>query len=278
MKLLEICTPQTSLLFEGGKALKGVSKITQAEVRQVIPDLLKKIQTALKLPKSKVKLIGSAGKKPQDTDLSGDLDVAVECDPATVEDALKELAGELDSRVMKGIGVYSFATTVGEKLVQVDLMPVDNIKFAEWSYQANPADLKQGFKGAQRNELFFAIAKHMPQEVTKRDDQGEPIELNRYFYDLAKGLMKGTRSRVNKNGNVVKNFSTVEKHVVTNNPAEVVRQMFGDHVSPEETSTFKGSLKAIKSPSFIHQKKKADVLNQAKTGIKLKNLKVPEYL
>ena len=271
-------------LLEGGNAIRGVSKITQSEVRSVTPDLLKKIQDELKLPISKIKLIGSAGKKPNDDDLSGDLDIAVECDPSLVEEHLKDLAGNNTSRIMKNIGVFSFSYPVGKKLVQVDLMPVENIKLAEWSFQANPQDLTQGLKGAQRNELFFAIAKYMPQEILKKDKDGSPIDVKRYFYDLARGLMVGTRSRVNtsrsatKNGKLSKNFATVEKKVVSSDPQNIVELMFGKGFTAKQTSTFDGTLEVIKSSDFLHKDKLDKILELALKGIKNKKLKVPSSL
>ena len=262
-------------LTEGGNAIKGAAKITQAEIREVVPVLAQKIQAALKLSPNKVKLIGSGGKKPNDSDLSNDIDFAVECDTEVVAEHLKDLAGDHASRAMKGIGVYSFAHEVGNKLVQVDLIPVSNIKFAEWSYQANPDDLRQGLKGAQRNELYFAIAKYMPQELLKNDDQGKPLEIKRYFYDLSRGLMIGTKSRVNKNGKVGKNFSTVDKKVISDDPTNICEKMFGKGVTPEQVSTFDGTLRAISSPKFLHRECLNDILELAKDGIKNKNLKLP---
>lgn len=276
MKLFEICQP--SLLLEGGKAIKGVSKITQAEVKATTPDLLKTIGDVLELSSTKIKLIGSAGKKPQDSDLSGDLDIAVEIDPGLVEKHLKKLAGVNEYRVMRGINVFSFAHPVGDKLVQVDLIPVDNINFAEWSYQANSADLAQGLKGAQRNELFFAIAKHMPQEVLKSGDDGEPVEIKRYFYDLSRGVMTGTRSRINAKGKVGKNFATVDKKVLSNDPVKICQLLFGKGVTPEQASTFDGTLKAIKSPKFPHREKTKEILQCTLIGIKNKGLKIPHSL
>ena len=275
MKLFELL--QTQNLFEGGNALKGVKPITQLEVRKYIPELLKNIQDILGLSTNKVKLIGSAGKKIDDEDLSGDLDIAVECDPELVDKNLKELAGKQSSRIMKGIGVFSFATEINDKLVQVDLMPVDNINFAEWSFQANTADIEQGLKGAQRNELFFAIAKNMPQEIMKKKDD-EVIEIKRYFYDLGRGLMIGTRSRVNSKGKIGKNFTTVDKKVVTSDPNKIVALMFGKSFTPEQCSTFNGTLNAIKSSKFLHINKLEDILKLAETGIKNKKLKIPDSL
>lgn len=263
-------------ILEGGQAIKNSVKISQAEVREVLPDLLEKIANALQLQKSKVKLIGSAGKKPDDSDLSGDLDVAVECDPETVKSALSELAGDNQSREMQGINVYSFGYSIKNKVVQVDLMPVENIKFAEWSYQANSADLEQGLKGAQRNELFFAVAKFMPQEIMSSDADG-PIEYKRFFYDLSKGLMEGIKTRKGKK-KLSKNFSTVEKKIISNDPAKIAKMMFGKYADPEMLSTFEGTLSAIQHADFQYHEHVREILDLAREGIKKKGLKIPDSI
>jgi hypothetical protein len=263
-------------LLEGGNAINGVAKISQSEVRTSVPDLLKKIQKVLDLPSDKVKLIGSAGKKLNPSDLSGDLDIAVECDASLVEAHLKEFSD--NNRIMKNIGVFSFAYDIGNKLVQVDLMPVKDIKFAEWSFQANEEDLQQGLKGAQRNELFFAIAKYMAQEILKKDKDGESLEIKRYFYDLAKGLMIGTRTRVNAKGKIGKNFSTIDKKVISSDPEKICKLMFGKGATPKQCSTFNGALKAINSDSFPYLDKREEILKLALKGIKDKNLKVPKSI
>lgn len=274
MKLFEILLH----LNEGGAAIKGAAKITQAEVREYVPDLLKKIQSVLDLPSGKVKLIGSAGKKPKDSDLSGDLDLAVECDMDLLDEYHDQLADGQLFRMMRGINVFSIAYKVGDKLVQVDLIPVANIKFAEWSYQANKEDILQGLKGAQRNELFFAVAKYMPQEVLKKDKDGEPIDIKRYFYDLSKGVMTGTKTRTTKTGKLSKNFATTDKKVLTNDPQKITTLLFGKGVKPEQVSTFEGTLKAIKSPNFPHKEKLEDIIELTIKGIKNKGLKVPTSL
>ena len=67
MKLLEYL--ESAVLLEGGAAIKSSSKVTQAEARALIPDLLVKVMKVLKLPKAKIKAIGSAGNKPNADDI-----------------------------------------------------------------------------------------------------------------------------------------------------------------------------------------------------------------
>lgn len=266
-----------SILLEGGAALK-TSPISQVEARKVLPEIIKQVSAALGIPKSHIKQIGSAGKKPKDEDTSGDIDLAVKAEASDVEEALGGLAYDGKTyKAMKGINVFSFAYDLGERTVQVDLMPVANVNYAEWASQANESDLKDGLKGSHRNELYFAVAKHIDPQVIKRDLDGSPLILKRYFYDLQKGLMLGTQTREGKKKSS-KNLKTVEKKILTDDPAKVTQFLFGEHVTPDQVATFKGTLAAIKSPKFPHKAMRDDIIEMAKTGMKNKGLSVPDYL
>ena len=267
-----------TMLLEGGAALKKTSPITQTEAREVLPLIIKQVSTALGLTKLNVRQLGSAGKKPKDDDTSGDIDLAVKAEAADVEKALSKLAFDGKTyRIMKGINVYSFAYDLGEKTIQVDLMPVANVRYAEWASQANELDLKDGLKGSHRNELFFAVAKHIDPQVIKRDADGSPLILRRYFYDLQKGLMLGTQTREGKKKSG-KNFKTVEKKILTDDPVKVTQFLFGDHVTPDQVATFKGTLAAIESPKFSHKVARKEIIAMAKLGMKNKGLSIPKYL
>jgi len=269
----------TELLVEGGQALKGVSKITQAEVKGILKDLLRLISESLKIKLNDIRVIGSAGKKPLLTDLSGDIDIAVQCDPEIIKQNLNNLAKAGQFKEMPGINVYSFAYELPSgKLVQVDLMPVQNVKFAEWSFQANPHDLELGLKGAQRNELFFAIAKFMPSEILEKTPDGKPLKVKRYFYDLNQGLMQGTKSYKGKKGNSVKTGRTIEKVVITNDPVKVAQAMFGKNVKPHQVSNFNDTLTVITGDDFLFKSQLSVILNQAQKGIQAKGLKMPSTL
>lgn len=261
-------------LFEGGNAIKGVSRISKEEVINSKSDLIKFIRNTLKITINKIKMIGSAGKK----DTSGDIDIAVQCDSKCIEDHIQDLAGNNQYRIMNGIGVFSFAYSINDKLVQIDLMPVNNINFAEWSFQANQEDLEDGLKGAQRNELFFAVAKYMPIKILKSDSNNTPIDTQRYFYDLSKGLMTGVRTRISLNGKIGKSLRTIDKKVISDDPEKIVKLMFGDYVTPKDLSSFDGTLQAIKSSKFKYKDRVDDILKLTIDGIKNKKLKIPKSI
>lgn len=266
-----------ALLTEGGAAIKGSSKVTQVEARHLIPDLTDKISKETGIDSERIKAVGSAGKKPYDNDLSGDIDFAVECNPDVLVKALPGLAHDGSAyKAMSNINVYSFGAKINGKVVQVDMVPVHNVDFARWSYVSEPDDLAKGLKGAQRNEVMFAVAKHAG--LKKIMDGDQLVELDRHFFDLSKGLMRGTQTRKKPNGKLGKGFTTVDKHVITNEPKEVAEYMFGKDADPEKLKTFDGVWEAIHEPTFPWKKALEDIVKMTREGIKKKNLKMPDQL
>lgn len=260
-------------LLEGGAAIKGVEKITQEEVRSTLPNLIKKISSILGLKKSQIKVVGSAGKK-EDGLLSGDIDIAVEIDRDELEGKLARLAwDEKSARAMRGINIFSFAHQLDDpdgnpgKLVQIDLIPTKDVDYTAWSMQSNPADLEKGLKGSHRNELMFAVAKYAG--MKEQDDN-----IERYFYDLSRGLYKGVQSK-NKKGT---GYNTVSKEFMTNDIGSVVKTLYGQRASAESCATFHGCLDHINSEDFPHGAVRDKILAMASKGMTGKGLKVPPEL
>jgi hypothetical protein len=268
-----------SLLLEGGAAIKGSSKVSQVEARHLIPDLADKIAKVTKIDREKIKAVGSAGKKPSDNDMSGDIDFAIECNPDILVKSLAELSHDGEAyKAMSNINVYSFGTKINGKVIQVDMVPVHNIDFAVWSYISDPDDLAKGLKGAQRNEVMFAVAKHVDLKKIKDEKTKETIELDRHFFDLSKGLMRGVQTRKKPNGKLGKGFTTIDKNVITNDPKEVSEKMFGKDANPEKLKTFDGVWEAIHGENFPWKNSLDDIIKMTKDGIKKKNLKMPDQL
>lgn len=279
MKLYEVIKVLSDLqiLSEGGAALKGTESITQKEANEAMHGLIHKIANELGIPATDIARIGSAGKKERPEALSGDIDLAVKANPVEINAAISNLAHDKKLyRAMPGLNVFAFAHKLSNgKLVQVDLMPTDNLEYAQWSLAAHDHDLKAGLKGAHRNELFFAIAKNA--NLIKRDEQGETVELDRYFYDLTRGLMRGTQSR-KTDKKLLKNFRTINKDLISNDPHEISEILFGRGTSPNKVATFEGALDAILSSRFPYGPARRDILEMAAEGLRKKGLKVPPSL
>lgn len=267
-----------SLLLEGGAAIKTASRVSQVEARHIIPDLVEKIAKATGVSPDQIKRVGSAGKKPHDNDTSGDIDFAVETDSDVLKKALPRLAHDGETwKAMPAINVYSFGAKIHNKVVQVDMVPVSNVDFAEWSYVSDESDLAKGFKGAVRNELMFAVVKYANLKKIK-GDSGEVETLERYYFDLSKGLMRGKQTRRNNKGKLTKNFTTVEKDLESDDPKEISRILFGPKANPAKLVTFDQLWKAIHEESFPWKDHLEDIVKMAKEGIKKKGLKLPDVL
>jgi hypothetical protein len=92
-------------------------------------------------------------------------------------------------------------------------------------------------------------------------------------------LLRGKQSRAaKKNGKFLKGFKTIEKNLVASTPEEVCKILFGPKVTPAQTSTFEGTLKAINAPGFPHAADREAIIKMAINGITKKGLKVPSSL
>lgn len=289
---------QEIVLVEGGAAIKISEPIDQEKIKEVLPTLLDKIAFALNISVDDLCVLGSAGKKPKG-EKSGDIDIGVHL-PSVAQsnnvepsEALKmidhvahRMAKKNDDKhhidklykAMPGIDVYSFAYKVGDTYAQVDLMPVSSIKYASWAYHAAPEDMNKGLKGAHRNELLYAISKFAGQNTTKGDED-DPTEIDRHFFDLSKGLLRGKQTRIGISGKVTKNWRTVgDKEQVTNNPDKIAGILCGKKYKGKDLMTFDDVWGAIHDEDFPHKKHLGKIIAMTRDGVKNKKLKMPKKL
>ena len=290
-------------LLEGGAAIKSSSRINQLNVQATLDKIYDTVVVNLGLSKNDISILGSTGKKDpakngEQDGSSGDIDLAVsipalmKINSITEDQCFDFIANKVkhftEVKPMKSINVISIAFPIQSvdklqdgKFVQLDIMPVANLKYSKWSYYS-PAFNESPLKGAYRNELIYAIAKYMDFKTLKKQslENGEdvPVTWERMFYDLSKGLMKGVQSKEGKNGNVIRSAKTVEKQLHTNDVDTVVKMLFGDRVKPKDVLTFEQALAAINSDSFPYMSKRKDILKMATQGILNKGLTVPDSL
>lgn len=267
----------SGVLLEGGKAIKTSTPLKQSDVPALSKEAIKRVSAALGLKPNDIRLVGSAGKKPKSDDLSSDIDLVVKATPDDVRSKLQDLSFDGKThRELKGLNVYSFGLGDAEKHHQVDLIPVANPNFAAWAYQANKEDLERGLKGSHRNELFFAATHYLPTETLESDEAGEPISRKRFYYDLGRGLLRGTTDRKGKK-KLKKSWSVGrDKELVTDDPDQVCKHLFGANAN--RCSTFQGTLDAVLGPEFPGAEKRREVLEKTIEGMKKKGLVVPESL
>lgn len=256
------------LLLEGGNALKQTNGIKQKHVAALHAELIPKIAKELRLSTSQVLPIGSAGRKPDPEALSGDVDIAIQTSDLEAVKAAIERLGEAGAhRSMPAINVYSFAAKHPDGLVQVDLMPVANLKLAAWMFYSADADMALGLKGSHRNEVLFALAKHVAMTGTE-------AERERYKLDLSHGLFKAKQSRKGKKG-LVKSWTTLEKQQLSADPDEICKLLFGYNVPAGALLSFEDVWRALHDARFKFTSVRADVLATTIAGMERKGLPLP---
>lgn len=289
-------------LMEGGNAIKTSTRINQLNVAPTLAAIYKELLPKLNIKKSDTTLLGSTGKKDPEKNgtpegSSGDIDLGISMKALMKANGLKD-KGEVfeflanigkdykGTKSFPGLDVVSVGYPIvnddgkqEDKHVQLDLMPVDDLKYAAWSYYS-PAFNESKYKALYPKEIYYACAKHCDTQVTEKGDRdGEQvaIEWDRYFFDLAKGLMKGKQTIRGKK-KLTKGVKTIEKKVVSTNPQDVVDKFFGPSFTPSDVQTWEQVWDVINSDEFILKDKLKDILEMAKKGIERKNYPVPPEL
>lgn len=290
------------MLGEGGNAIKTSSRINQLNVKKTLDAIYADVLPKLNLKKSDTTLLGSTGKKdpkqngkPEGS--SGDIDLGISMkvlmkandlkDKSEVFEFLKSIGKSYaDCKAFPGLDVVSIAYPIvnvdGEqenKIVQLDLMPVDDLDYASWSY-FSPAFDQSKYKALFPKEIYYACARYCDTKVTEKgmmDGVEVPVSWDRFFFDLAKGLMKGTQTIKGKN-KLTKSAKTTDKKVVSTNPQDVVNKFFGKTFKPNEVQTWEQVWDVIMSDDFVLKNKLQDILKMVKKGIVRKNYPVPPEL
>jgi hypothetical protein len=263
------------LLLEGGKALKNTNGIKQKHVKPLLALLLPQLAKELSISPSFVLPVGSAGRKSDQEALSGDIDIAIQTDDIeAIRRAIAALGVDGSYREMAGINVYSFAAAHPDGLVQVDLMPVHNINLAAWAFYSAESDLAQGLKGSHRNELLFALAKHVAMKHIAAD--GVPdAERQRYQLSLNHGLFHVAQTRLGKKGRPLKSYTTANKKSIATDPDEICELLFGYKVPAAAVLSFADALRAMNDSRFKFKEKRSAIIASTIEGLKRKELILP---
>jgi hypothetical protein len=281
-----------TFLIEGGKAVQGVGRLNQLNAAETITALYQRVLKPLGLSPDQYAILGSAGKKDPAKNgtiegSSGDLDCAVQVtgEPREFVGALKELLTRLGFEFtdMPGLGIISFKFPITSSdglqdgmSVQVDIIPVQDLEYVKWSYFSPQFDASP-YKGLYRNEVFFVLARYARQEVTKHVE-GEPVEWNRIFFDLNKGLMQGSQSRIGKRGVPVKQAKTVTKSLVSADPDTIVQYLLGPTFKASDAMTFEDVLRCMNSEKFLFKSEKSLIFKDIAKGLEKKGVSIPSEL
>lgn len=271
-------------LFEGGNAIKQARRIKESEVDSTlksIKSLLIPLIGGGEIGKEYI-LIGSAGKKKDPDDSSGDLDLGIDSSfvaskyKVNTEDLLSSLNKELleklpkqlgftpDMKLMKGINVLSIGWPInGDEsngIVQLDLIPISDIEWAKFIFYS--PDYKKNeskYKSAHRNWLFQAILSSM-KDIESRDANGDIENFSTYALRLSDGIylnkktFKGIRKKLLKAKTI-----PGESKFITRDPQKLIEMLFGKGISASNIKSFEDAWELVSAKNFKHRDKIDDI-------------------
>lgn len=243
------------LLREGGHAFSDVKPIALEDFKETWPHIKEDLMT---MGCTKVEFIGTTGKKP----VTGDVDLAAEF-PGTRDELFDMAQDMLGAGSVEKVGgnIVTMRYPVHAKgggqtgdFVQVDVM-LGNTKYMAWSRFGTStipshADYSP-VKGVVRNVLLGVINRF----ASEVQFPGKQTELDRVKYnvDFDKGLYKVTQTRRNKDPKKppVKDWKTVEKELISDDPDVITSVMFGKGVKAQDIRRFEDLVAVLrKSPQL----------------------------
>jgi hypothetical protein len=271
------------LLTEGGAVFDGTIRIEHKYLESTYKSFCDNILSKCTNYK-KYSTLGSYGQKAS----YGDIDIGVQCDD--INDFVKVLTDVCTKAgykvdFMKGLGVISVQYDIvspnnRERIgkCQIDCMPIKDLSYASWSY-SSPIKNSSEYSGLYRNECIFACARYAHYKILEKDENGEPTEWSRYFYNLGKGLMIGVQTNISdKTGKKVKTIRSISKELITSNPQEIINICFGKSFKSDDMMSYENCFNAIMSNNFILIKERDKILKSLYKGLKDKKVEIPKDL
>lgn len=295
----------TQPIVEGGHAFTDATGITQDEVVPTIEDIKKRFFfPILGLADDEFCLLGSAGKKANPKDISGDLDIAIYLPKVaalfqtglntkeilnSLQNLIKSNFPDIDTRVSIGFGICHMNWPIygrpNEK-VQVDIMLSDSIEWSKFAWHSpNLAKMESEFKGAHRNIILGEMVKSIVYEINS-DKYNPEIELKpgqiknikRLSFDIANGLAEVVKNYVGKRGNIIKTAKTIEKNIKTKIPSDFVRIVLGEKFDISDCNSFESLFAVLNDPDYICYDKRDIIKANTIDSIIESNLPLPRQL
>ena len=249
----------------GGRAVPGVIALAQCHAQATLLDLETLIIRGLNLRWQSIRCLGSAGRRKNPQDTSGDIDLAIHIesigkDRDSALDRLEKFAkdGHYVYQRMDGIGIVSIAFPISGqpgKFVQADLMAVESLKWVSWAmYSPDYRKDESIYKGGHRNWLIAAICNEVKQDVKLKD--GKEVgwtSMVFVWHDCAKWV---TKSIVGIRSEFLKHPKKVSEEMYTRNPDVFVNFLFGEKYVPSDLLTYEDVRDALDDERFSGSKRR----------------------
>ena len=290
-------TNESTLAKEGGHRISNATRMNQANAKETMARAKDMVMKFFGLGENDIAFLGSTGKK-LDGGSSGDIDIAIskkslemKTGITSVEewfDAVEEF-GETNGLEVTNLERWGFqGTSIGfpisnvdgeqeGEIVQLDLIPVDNLKFQAWG-QFGPEEIEgqKYVKGLVRNQIITAAARVSGFKVL---DTGlvngmggeQPTKWERYSYTHEEGglfkktferpLMKGKKG---EEGIHVSGEKEVGRELVSDDPDEICEILFG--VDSANMLTWEDAWNGVKKQGILEDPEK---MEQCKKSLKM---------
>ena len=160
------------------------------------------------------------------------------------------------------------------QVVQLDLIPVDNLKFQAWG-QFGPAEVEgeKYVKGLVRNQIITATArvsgfKVLDTGLVNGKEGKQPVKWERYSYTHEEGglfkktferpLMKGKKGA---EGSHVAGETEIGRELVTDDPDEICEILFG--VDSANMLTWQDAWNGVKKQGILKDPKKLEIFKKS---------------
>lgn len=274
---------QNNALFEGGNAVKNAEPIRGDLALPIAKTIIKKLKEQFHCEASP---LGSTGKKGADQ-YSGDIDIAITI-PWEKKDEVEDFVSnnitknfvEITGLKIVSIGYsYTVPETKEIKIVQVDLMFVNDLDYAIFSYHSpNFIKHESEYKGAIRNLLMSAcisqtpidkilpkLGDHYGTEYFDSSDydgqyEGEVKSFWKFSLNKTDGVSLVKKSFVGKT-KPLKNSKIVERQVVYSDIDDIIRIFFGKAARRADFNSYESLMAYISSDKYKFHNDKQVLMN-----------------
>jgi hypothetical protein len=222
-----------------GHLFPDVGPITLSELAELEPKLVTLLELA---GAGQVTPVGSTGLKP----VMGDIDLA--CNHLGLAEGLQDALPKRFQTKRVGTDLVSIRYPLDRKRwVQVDVM-VGDVRFLSW---ARAGSQDPGIKGAARAVLLNAVMRYVSLMIFPPTDN--ELLRTRYVLDFGSGMYRVTQTKHSQRGSkLLKNWKTLDREKITDNPDSIVMRVFGNDVGAHATMSFSGVVNAMRQgPPWI---------------------------
>ena len=261
--------------------------IKHFEIPKIQKNIHKNLTQLFRLSKDNVVFIGGAGKGLLE-DLVFDINICINKQQLIkennieednifdfVQTQLKRLGHKCEIKKSEDRIVVQWPTqsSIKQGVVETSIQFTDYINWVSFSrHSPNLNEGKNKYSGKYREALLKAIVESIKQEVSEYyDDKDTVKEYIEYYFDVHKGLYDVTKSFEGKHG-LFRKAQIIEskKKLVTNDPNEFIKVIFGEKAIPENYMTFEQCWEAFNKDKSYNKKRNKIIEKFKKTAISMK--------